>query len=113
MSLVLGIGASSKAQEQEIDALITKTLAHQGLSKDDVHLVSTRDTKRNALARLCARNGWDLVTHSAEELDEQPVPNPSGRFPRSVAEAAAQIYGDLVVTKTASEHATVAVARRR
>ena len=113
MSLVLGIGASSSAEPREIDDLITRVLAQQGLSRDEVQLVSTIDWRGEALAPLCAQYGWDLITHLAEELDAQLVPNPSDRFPRSVAEAAAQLHGDLVVTKTTSERVTLAVARRR
>ena len=116
MKLVLGIGASAGADLGEIEALIARALAAQGLSPVDVRLVASLDSKRQALAALCERHGWALVTHPAERLRQQVVPNPSTRAQHvvgtwSVAEAAAQLHGDLLVTKTTSAHATVAVAR--
>jgi cobalamin biosynthesis protein CbiG len=113
MTLVLGVGAASTATTQEISALIATTLAQQGLSPQDVTAVATLDSKAPALAALCRERGWDLFTHGAEELDRQLVPTPNDRYPRSVAEAAAQLHGELVVAKTASAHATLAVARQR
>lgn len=112
MTLVLGVGASSAATTEEIASLIGEVLAQQGFSEADVTAVATLETRAGALAPLCAEHGWELRTHSAEELDRQRVPTPNDRYPRSVAEAAAQIHGDLVVTKTSSAHATAALARQ-
>ena len=117
MSLVLGVGARESTTHREIDLLITGTLARQGLSLSDVRAVATLDSKRDALAPLCASHGWDLMTHTAEELAEVPT-EPNARVEAavgtpSVAEAAARLHGQLIVGKTASAGATVAVARLR
>jgi cobalt-precorrin 5A hydrolase/precorrin-3B C17-methyltransferase len=117
-SLVLGIGASSGVSVEELDELITTTLAQQGLSARSVSFVVTVDAKANerGILELCARTGWSLVTHPASELAKEDVPNPSPHplnavGTPSVAEAAAMRHGDLVVEKTKSAMATLAVAR--
>ncbi len=117
-SLVLGIGASRGVSLDELDELITGTLEQHGLSARSVSLVATVDAKADeeALNALCDRTGWTLVTHSAEVLAQTEVPNPS-QHPMdavgtpSVAEAAALQHGLLVVEKTKSAMATLAVAR--
>ena len=119
-SLVLGIGASRGVSIEELDELVTTTLAQQGLSPRSVSLVATVDAKGDeaAILEMCHRTGWSLVTHDAAALAEVDVPNPS-RHPLeavgtpSVAEAAAMLHGDLVVPKTKSAMATVAVSRIR
>ena len=119
-SLVLGIGASRGVSVEELDELVTTTLAHHGLSARSVSLVATVDAKadEDAILELCARTGWTLVTHAAPLLAATEVPNPS-RHPLdavgtpSVAEAAALQHGDLVVAKTKSAMATLAVSRIR
>ncbi len=119
-SLVLGIGASRGVSVVELDELVTTTLAQQGLSPRSVSLVATVHEKANeaAILQMCHRTGWSLVTHDAAVLAEVQVPNPS-RHPLeavgtpSVAEAAAMLHGDLVVPKTKSAMATIAVSRIR
>jgi len=119
-SLVLGVGASRGVSVEELDELVTTTLAQQGLSPRSVALVATVDAKGNeaAILEMCHRHGWSLVTHDAAVLAEVDVPNPS-RHPLeavgtpSVAEAAAMLHGDLVVAKTKSAMATLAVSRIR
>jgi cobalt-precorrin 5A hydrolase/precorrin-3B C17-methyltransferase len=119
-SLVLGIGASRGVTLDELDELITSTLAMHHLSARSVSIVATVDAKadEDAINLLCDHTGWTLVTHSADVLATTQVPNPS-QHPLdavgtpSVAEAAAMQHGDLVVEKTKSPMATVAVARIR
>ncbi len=119
-SLVLGIGASRGVSVEELDELITSTLAQHGLSARSVTTVATVDAKadEDAINVLCDRTGWTLVTHPADLLARTDVPNPS-QHPLdavgtpSVAEAAALQHGDLVVHKTKSAMATVAVSRIR
>lgn len=119
-SLVLGIGASKDVSLEELDHLITTTLAQQGLSARSVSLVATVDAKAEepAIVELCARTGWTLVTHPADVLAVTEVPNPS-QHPLdavgtpSVAEAAALQHGELIVEKTKSAMATLAVSRIR
>jgi cobalt-precorrin 5A hydrolase/precorrin-3B C17-methyltransferase len=117
-SLVLGIGASRGVSLEELDELVTSTLAAHGLSARSVSLVATVDAKadEDAINQMCDATGWTLVTHPAEVLATADVPNPS-QHPQdavgtpSVAEAAAMQHGDLIVEKTKSAMATVAVAR--
>ncbi len=119
-SLVLGVGASRGVSVEELDELVTTTLAQHGLSPRSVSLVATVDAKADeaAILQMCHRTGWSLVTHAAAVLAEVAVPNPS-RHPLeavgtpSVAEAAAMLHGDLVVAKTKSAMATLAVSRIR
>jgi cobalt-precorrin 5A hydrolase/precorrin-3B C17-methyltransferase len=119
-SLVLGIGASRGVTADELDGLVTQAM--DGLSPLSVTAVATVDAKADeaGLRELCARHGWPLVTYPAADLNGIDVPNPSDE-PRkvlgtgSVAEAAALLHsgGELVVEKTKSAMATVAVARRK
>ena len=118
MRLVLGVGATSGASLDDVSALISETLAQQGLSRDDVFAVATIVTKRDFLAPLCAEHRWELITHTAEELAAVPVTDPGVHAQEavgtpSVAEAAARLHGTLLVGKTAGPTATVAVARHR
>ena len=120
-SLVLGLGASRGVGADEVLALVDRALADAGLSAASVAAVGTADAKADeaGLVEACARRGWPLTTFPSGALAEVDVPNPSDE-PRkvlgtpSVAEAAALLLGDvLVVEKTKSASATVAVARRR
>lgn len=118
MTLVLGIGASSRAEVEELDELVTRALAQQGFSLEDVTMVASADVKREVLEPWCRAHGWALKTHTAQRLSRQPVPTPGARAQAaigtaSVAEAAALQHGDLLTTKTVSRHATVAIARLR
>lgn len=119
-SLVLGIGASRGVTVEELDGLVERAL--EGLSPRSVTAVATADAKADeaGLIELCMRRGWPLVTYAAQLLASVDVPNPSEEPLRvlgtaSVAEAAALLHsgGDLIVEKTKSAMATVAVARRR
>ena len=120
-SLVLGLGASRGVGADEVLELVDRALATAGLSAAAVTAVGTADAKADeaGLVEACARRGWPLTTFPAAELAAVEVPNPSAEPQRalgtpSVAEAAALLLGDaLVVEKTKSAMATVAVARRR
>lgn len=119
-TLVLGIGASRGVKVEEVQELVVTTLAAHGLSTLSVSHVATVEAKADegGLVGLCAKTGWPLVTHTAEVLAATDVPNPS-QHPLdavgtpSVAEAAALQHGDLVVEKTKSAMATLAVSRIR
>jgi cobalt-precorrin 5A hydrolase/precorrin-3B C17-methyltransferase len=120
-SLVLGLGASRGVTADEVLALVDRALAGAGLSPASVAAVGTADAKADeaGLVDACARRGWSLTTFPSERLAAVDVPNPSEEPQKvlgtpSVAEAAAVLLGDeLVVEKTKSRMATVAVARRR
>ncbi|GAC1607812.1 MAG: precorrin-3B C(17)-methyltransferase [Mycobacteriales bacterium] len=119
-SLVLGIGASRGVTADELNELVERAL--EGLSPRSVAAVATVDAKADeaGLLELCARRGLSLVTYPAQLLAQVEVPNPSDEPLRvlgtaSVAEAAALLHsgGALIVEKTKSAMATVAVARLR
>jgi cobalt-precorrin 5A hydrolase / precorrin-3B C17-methyltransferase len=121
-SLVLGVGASRGVSAQEVLDLVDRALADAHLSPASVTSVATVDAKADeaGIVEACAQRGWPLVTHPAAALAGVDVPNPSPH-PQdavgtpSVAEAAALLHsgGELVVEKTKSAMATVAVARVR
>ena len=119
-SLVVGVGASKGVTADEVERLIEATLADAGLSVLSVGGLATATAKADepGLVALARRRGWSLTTHPSEVLAAVPVPNPSGAplaaiGTPSVAEAAASLAGELVVEKSKSAMATVAVARVR
>ncbi|HEX6526070.1 MAG TPA: precorrin-3B C(17)-methyltransferase [Streptosporangiaceae bacterium] len=122
-SLIVGAGASRGAPATEIGRLIDEVLGAQRLSPQSVREIATTDLKADepGLRAAASESGWPVVTFPAAELAQVDVPNPSETVRRavgtpSVAEAAALLAAGpratLVAQKRASEHATVAVARR-
>ncbi|WP_322754420.1 precorrin-3B C(17)-methyltransferase [Frankia sp. Cas3] len=127
-SLIVGVGASRGAPEQEILDLVDRALADAGLSPLAVRHLATVEAKRDEAGIVAAARtrGWPLVFHPAALLATVDVPHPSEVVRAavgtpSVAEAASLLGADgaatdsaeLVVSKRASAHATVAVARHR
>ncbi|MCU1691649.1 MAG: Cobalamin biosynthesis protein CbiG / Cobalt-precorrin-3b C17-methyltransferase [Frankiales bacterium] len=119
-SLVVGLGASRGVSAEEVLQLVDEALATAGLSAASVGGAATVEAKRDeaGLVDACAQRGWPLSFHAARDLAQVDVPNPSDEPLKvlgtpSVAEAAAALHGQLVVTKEKSARATVAVARVR
>jgi cobalt-precorrin 5A hydrolase / precorrin-3B C17-methyltransferase len=134
-SLVVGMGASRGVSTDEARRLLDTVLQDAGLAIESVAAIATAQIKagEQALIELAHQLGVPLVTHSAAALDQVTVPNPSEVVRAavgvpSVSEAAAllgarecldgpeqsgQRPADLIVTKTASAMATVAIARHR
>ena len=123
-SLVLGLGSSRNVDADEVLALIDGALLAAGLSAESVFACATVEAKATepGLVAACAQRGWPLVPYAAEELAEIDVPHPSDVVRAavgtpSVSEAAALRHAgagaQLVVGKTASAMAPVAIARRR
>lgn len=121
-SLVLGLGASRGVEQGEIAALVERVLAEAGLASESVRCIATADIKATeaGLVAYAESKGWPMLTYPASELSGVPVPNPSEVVRAavgtpSVSEAAALLAAgnsaELVVPKTASAMATVAVAR--
>jgi cobalt-precorrin 5A hydrolase/precorrin-3B C17-methyltransferase len=119
-SLVLGLGSSRGVTADEVEQLVDSVLASAGLSPASVAAAATVDAKADeaGLVEACARRGWSLTTYAAGQLAAVDVPNPSAEPAKvlgtpSVAEAAALLHsgGVLVVEKSKSAMATVAVAR--
>lgn len=126
-SLVVGVGASKGAPVDEVLGLIESTLGAAGLSLKSVAELATVDAKADepGIVEAAERLGVPVVTHSAEQLADVEVPNPSDAplaavGTPSVAEAAALVRGgELLVPKRKSERAdgqpamaTCAVVRR-
>jgi len=137
-SLVVGMGASRGVSADEAGRLLDDALRGAGLSLDSVVAIATAQVKADeqGLIDLAVRLRVPLVTHSAAALGQVSVPNPSEVVRSavgvpSVAEAAALLgtrsdpvragqagqsgrpAAELIVTKTASAMATVAIARHR
>lgn len=128
--LVAGIGASFGVSVEELRSLLEVALAGVGLSPAEIDAFATIDSKASeeALVVLAAEYDVPLLLHPAAKLGRVAVRNPSDRVVEavgtaSVAEAAALLgspdwkvklaeqSAELLVDKTASPRATVAVAR--
>ncbi|GHH94447.1 precorrin-3B C(17)-methyltransferase [Streptomyces capillispiralis] len=126
-TLVVGVGASKGAPEEEVLALVEDALREAGLSAASLAELATVDAKAGepGIVEAARRLGVPLVTHGAAELARVEVPNPSDApldavGTPSVAEAAALLGGgELLVPKRKSRRAdgrpamaTCAVVRR-
>ena len=123
-TLVVGVGASKGAPVEEVLGLVKEALREAGLSMASVAELATVDAKAGepGIVEAARLLGVPLVTHSAEELAGDDVPNPSDAplaavGTPSVAEAAALVGGgELLVPKRKSAAspamATCAVVRR-
>jgi cobalt-precorrin 5A hydrolase / precorrin-3B C17-methyltransferase len=131
-SLVVGMGASRGVCTGEVRRLLDSALQDAGLAIESVVAIATAQLKgdEQGLIDLARELRVPLVTHSVAALGQVRVPNPSEVVRSavgtpSVSEAAAllgarecldgpgQIRGELIVTKTASAMATLAIARHR
>ncbi len=119
--LVLGIGCSSGASADEIEALARAALARADASFESVAEVASIDLKRAEPGLLDFAGRWHLPVRwfDSAALGAVDVPNPSSVVAgavgtASVAEAAALLAsgGELLVEKQASAAVTAAVARR-
>ncbi|MDL4819423.1 cobalamin biosynthesis protein [Actinomadura opuntiae] len=125
MTLVVGVGASSRADVREIAGLVESVLARDDLRGEDVACLATAEARAGAGAVRDAADllGFHLVAYPVGVLAQVAVPNPAeGVRARtgtaSVAEAAA-LHGAhtlgggarLLVEKRATARATAAVAR--
>ncbi|MEW2378857.1 precorrin-3B C(17)-methyltransferase [Micromonospora sp. NPDC047812] len=119
-SLVAGVGSSRGVPAAEVRGLLDRVLAEAGLSPASLRHLASADIKADEAGIRATADalGVPLVTHPAAELAAVDVPHPSEVVRAavgtpSVAEAAALLGGgaELLVPKTATAMATVAVAR--
>ncbi|MGC4746196.1 precorrin-3B C(17)-methyltransferase [Micromonospora sp. DT201] len=124
-SLVAGVGASRGVPAAEVAELLHRVLAEAGLSPASLRCLASADVKADEAGILSTADaiGVPLVTWPATQLAAVDVPHPSEVVRAavgtpSVSEAAALLGpagrpGDatLLVGKTATAMATVAVAR--
>ena len=127
--LVAGMGSSFGVTVQEARALLELALGQLGLDSSSLAAIATVDSKarEQGLVELAAELGVPLVPHPAGALARVAVPHPSpvveaAAATPSVAEAAALLglpgwpaahpgaAAELLVGKTASPRATVAIA---
>ncbi|GEM_PF-576636 len=115
--VVAGIGLRQHTTPDEILALLDLALGEASLRRGDLVALVTWDAKAGhpALCQVAALLDIPLRTVSKTTL-ARPVPNPSGRVAKfielsSVAEAAASVFGPLIVEKRHSANATCAIAR--
>ncbi|MEU0152129.1 precorrin-3B C(17)-methyltransferase [Micromonospora fulviviridis] len=119
-SLVAGIGSSRGVPAAEVTGLLRRALADAGLSPASLRCLASVDLKVDeaGIRATADAYGVPLETWPAAELAAVDVPHPSEVVRAavgtpSVAEAAALRHGGaLLVPKTASAMATVAVARQ-
>jgi cobalt-precorrin 5A hydrolase/precorrin-3B C17-methyltransferase len=123
-SLTVGAGSSRGVPVAEVRQLIDRVLGAQGMSATSVRYMATAELKadEHGLREAAAERRLGFVTFPAAALAVVEVPSPSEVVRAvtgtpSVAEAAALLHAgpgaELVARKTASAHATVAVARAR
>ncbi|MEU5964652.1 precorrin-3B C(17)-methyltransferase [Micromonospora parva] len=124
-SLVAGVGASRGVPAAEVAELLHRVLAEAGLDPASLRCLASADIKADeeGIRRTADALGVPLVTWPATRLAAVDVPHPSEVVRAavgtpSVAEAAALLGADgragdatLLVGKTATAMATVAVAR--
>ncbi len=118
-SLVVGMGCNRGTSLASLRQLLDQTLADVGLAPESVAALVSVDAKADetGLVELAADLGVQFVTHPAETLAKQDVPNPSAAPQAavgtpSVAEASVLAYGaDLIVEKQRTPEATIAIGR--
>ncbi|MEV6208849.1 Rv2231c family pyridoxal phosphate-dependent protein CobC [Kitasatospora sp. NPDC051914] len=120
--LVAGVGARPGTPAEEILRLLDEALAGAGLHRTALVLLATVEARaaEPGLQEAARTLGVPLAAHPAAALAAVPVPHPSEAVRAAVgtpgvAEAAALAEapgGVLLVPKTASARATVAIARR-
>ncbi len=115
--VVAGIGLRQQTTPDEILVLLDLTLAEASLMRRDLVALATWEAKAShpALCQVSSLLDIPLCTVSKTML-ARPVPSPSAcvasfiELP-SVAEAAASVFGPLIVEKRHSANATCAIAR--
>jgi len=122
-SLVVGVGTTSDASENDACDAVTAALSAGGLSPLSLGALATIDRRADHPAVAAVARRWRLAVHTfdADRLDAIAVPTPSDVVARavgthSVAEAAALAAAgpgaELVVPKSVGDRVTVAIARR-
>lgn len=118
-SLVAGMGCNRGTSASALGELLAATLAANGLALASVAALTSVDAKADepGLVELAAQLCVPLVTWPAETLAVIDVPNPSPAAAEavgtpSVAEASVIAHGgQLIVPKTRTTEATVAIGR--
>ncbi|MCU6794249.1 cobalamin biosynthesis protein [Paenibacillus sp. WQ 127069] len=117
--LALGIGCNRGTAAEEIEAVITETLAELQFSIKSVKAICTIDLKKDeeGLLAVTHKYSWPLVTYTPEQLNEMHIEAPSDTVHRftgayGVSEPAAKLYSgasELALTKKKSGNVTISV----
>jgi cobalt-precorrin 5A hydrolase len=118
--LVLGLGCNRGTALEEIEQVVTETLAELNLSIKSVRNIATIDLKKDepGLIALCQKYGWRMDVYSPGELNTIPLPNPSETVYRytgayGVSEPAALLSSgakEWLLPKKKSGNVTISVA---
>ncbi len=118
--MVAGVGCNRGTGADEIVRLIRETLSREGISMHSLRALATIDVKKDeeGLVRAAGELGLPLLFFSREQIETIDVPHPSLTVKRhmgvkSVCEATAILgvgKGELVIPKTKSRNATMALA---
>lgn len=118
--IVLGIGCNRGTAAQEIEAVITSTLAELQFSLASVRAICTIELKKDepGLIRVAQQHGWEFVWYTAEQLNAVELKQPSEIVKRvtgayGVSEPAAKLYSGvekLALVKKKSGNVTISVA---
>lgn len=118
--MVAGIGCNRETGKDEIVKLIRETLLRECISMHSLRALATIDIKKEEAGLLKAARelGLPLLFFSREQIETIDVPHPSLTVKRhmgvkSVCEAAALLgagKGELIIPKTKSRNATMALA---
>ncbi len=122
-ALVAGVGCNLGTKAKEVQDLMEETFLSHSLSLKSLRCMATIEAKRREKGLMDAATGFrvPLLFLASEKLRSVQVPNPSATVKRhmgvsSVCEAAALLgagANELLVPKTKSRNATLAVALQR
>ncbi|MFC5713152.1 cobalt-precorrin 5A hydrolase [Thalassorhabdus alkalitolerans] len=75
----LGVGCNRGTSAEEIQQVIDETLQELELSSLSVNGIATIDLKKDeeGLQKVCKDNNWSFTYYSPEQLNKQPMKNPS------------------------------------
>jgi cobalt-precorrin 5A hydrolase len=120
-SLIVGVGCRANVPCDELDELLSTTFEAHSLALKSIRTFATAEIKRSepGIIQLAAKHDASLVCFDADALNSRPGPSgPSAAQKHfgvvGVCEPAAMLAANvdgLVVPKTVSRRATVAVAR--
>jgi cobalt-precorrin 5A hydrolase len=118
--IVLGIGCNRGTSSEEIERVISETLAELHFSIKSVKAICSIDLKKDeeGLIAVTEKYNWDFICYSAMELNQVKIDDPSetvfqftGAY--GVSEPAARLYSgaeSLALVKKKSGNVTISVA---
>lgn len=118
--IVLGIGCNKGTSSEEIEAVITETLAELNFSIASVKSLCTIELKKDeaGLRETAKKHGWEFVWYTADQLNSVELQKPSDTVKKhtgayGVSEPAAKLHSGattLAVLKKKSGNVTISVA---